>query len=420
MTIKSLVQSFFSMTNVGKYKVITILGLKIKYNRTQYWLEHVYCNFINHFCKIKPNKFVFINILSWQYADNPKYIANELLKRNIKNYDLVWLVKGSKKVENIPKEFRQVNFLSFKALYEISTAKVLIINAHPFLLQQKGWKKRPETLYFQTWHGSMGIKKCDADAKDVYANIGWAKWQEMDCSNWDYIFVDSNFEKQIYKSQFWGYGEKIHLGKARDSIFFKSPFSYRNKVMESYSIPKTNKILLYAPTWRTSMNYSSFFNIDMKLLKKCLKKRFGGEWTILVRGHNIMNKKIYNTIFDSELTINATNYSDMQELLVAADVLISDYSSCLPEFTILKKPSFIYAADMDKYENGFYYPLSTLPSPIAQDNYELANCILNFNEKLFKYRAEEFLEKMGHKDDENSPVRIVDFILEKMNEKTAK
>ncbi len=82
----------------------------------------------------------------------------------------------------------------------------------------------------------------------------------------------------------------------------------------------------------------------------------------------------------------------MQELLVAADVLISDYSSCLPEYVILKKPSFIYAVDLDQYNcsNGFYYPLSVLPSPIAEDNGELASNILRFNEELFLKKAEEF------------------------------
>ena len=108
----------------------------------------------------------------------------------------------------------------------------------------------------------------------------------------------------------------------------------------------------------------------------------------------------------------------MQELLVAADVLISDYSSCLPEYTILKKPSFTYATDIENYEQGLYYPLTDLPSPLATDNYELINNVLNFDENLFKQKAEQFLIDKGHQDDENSCVRIVDFILEKMNEKS--
>ena len=131
-----------------------------------------------------------------------------------------------------------------------------------------------------------------------------------------------------------------------------------------------------------------------------------------------MKKNIFNALYDENEVINASAYIDMQELLVAADVLISDYSSCVPEYTILKKPSFLYATDIEKYENGFYYPLTDLPSPLATDNYELINNVLNFDEKLFKQKDEQFLIDKGHQDDENSCVRIVDFILEKMNEKS--
>lgn len=127
-----------------------------------------------------------------------------------------------------------------------------------------------------------------------------------------------------------------------------------------------------------------------------------------------MKKKIFSALYDSEEVINATNYPDMQELLAASDILISDYSSCLPEFIISRRPSFIYAADLEKYEDGFYYPLSTLPSPIAADNGELSDNILNFDYSEYKQKAEKFLEFAGYSDDINSAKRIIDFILDKI------
>ncbi len=282
---------------------------------------------------------------------------------------------------------------------------------------KNGVVKNKETLYFQTWHGSMGIKKMDADAKNEYENLGWYKWQKMSAESFNYIFVDSDFEKNVYTSGFEGNGEILKLGKARDSIFYKDPTPYIEKVKEFYNIPKENKILLYAPTWRSDKRCNCY-NIDIKALKKALNKRFGGDWSILIRAHYLMPKAIFKALYDENEVINASAYIDMQELLVAADVLISDYSSCVPEYTILKKPSFLYATDIEKYENGFYYPLTDLPSPLATDNYELINNVLNFDEKLFKQKAEQFLVDKGHQDDENSCVRIVDFILEKMNEKS--
>lgn len=420
MKIKNILHWIFEVTNKKDQKVITILGVNFHYKRPEkmYIFEHIFCYFIRKFCKIKKNKIVFVTSTSWQYADNPKYIAEELLKREeANNLELVWIYVNQTEKELIPNSFKLVKYTSIKGLFELLTSKVWITNSHLMFPLKNGVVKNKETLYFQTWHGSMGIKKMDADAKNEYENLGWYKWQKMSAESFNYIFVDSDFEKNVYTSGFEGNGEILKLGKARDSIFYKDPTPYIEKVKEFYNIPKENKILLYAPTWRSDKRCNCY-NIDIKALKKALNKRFGGDWSILIRAHYLMPKAIFNALYDEKEVINASAYIDMQELLVAADVLISDYSSCVPEYTILKKPSFLYATDIEKYENGFYYPLTDLPSPLATDNYELINNVLNFDENLFKQKAEQFLIDKGHQDDENSCVRIVDFILEKMNEKS--
>lgn len=406
--------NIFSMKNEDTRKVITIFGMRFYIDR--YLLQRCFCFFIKKFCKVRKNKIVIVNVCNWQYSCNPKYISEELLERNIENYELVWITTKNTDLDTIPKLFRCVNYNSYRALYEFLTSKIWITNAHMLLPIKKGCTKRQESIYFQTFHGSMGIKKIDADAASTYENIGWLEWQQKSASLFDYLFVDSEFEKNIFKSAFWGNGEVLKLGKARDCIFYKKHELYINKVKEYYDIPKKNKIVLYAPTWRSDKRCSCY-NIDIKLLKKSLNRRFGSEWTVLIRAHSLMKKEIFKALYDKSQVINAVDYPDMQELLVAVDVLISDYSSCIPEYTILKKPSFIYATDIEKYENGFYYPLSTLPSPIATDNGELAENILNFDNDKFVARCNEFLQEMGHEDDENSCKRIVDFILEKMNER---
>ena len=418
MKLKNLLQNIFLITNKDNKKILRILGITFTFNKSEkYQLEHIFCKFVNKFCKVNPNKIVIINMMNWQYACNPKYILEELLKRDDANkLDIVWIKLGHTDTSKFPKGIRFVQCNTLKAIYELLTSKVWIANAHMFWHSKRGVIKPKETIFIQTYHGSMGIKKIDADAK-TFEDMGWAKWQKICAQSVNYIFTDSECEKNIFKTAFWGNGEILKLGKARDCIFYKDPTPYIEKVKEFYNIPKENKILLYAPTWRSDKRCNCY-NIDIKALKKALKKRFGGDWSILIRAHIHMKKNIFNALYDENEVINASAYIDMQELLVAADVLISDYSSCVPEYTILKKPSFLYATDIEKYENGFYYPLTDLPSPLATDNYELINNVLNFDEKLFKQKAEQFLIDKGHQDDENSCVRIVDFILEKMNEKS--
>ncbi|PAF49652.1 hypothetical protein BKH43_06495 [Helicobacter sp. 13S00401-1] len=381
--------------------------------RHTYILERLYCKLARKFCKVRANKIVFVNPHMMQYFDSTKYILEELLSMESNKLDIVWATSKITDISYMPKVIRKINYNSFRFLYELFTAKALVVNSHIFLPLKKGFIKPKGTVYFQTFHGSMGIKKLDADALEVFDKLGWLKWQKRSCAMFDYLFTDSELEKQIFKTAFWGYGEVLKLGKARDSIFYKDPKPFIDKVKSFYKLKSKDRICLYAPTWRPDKR-TYCYNIDINLLKDSLHKRFGGNWKVLIRAHSHMQKGVFETLYNQDEVIDASLYPDMQELQVASDVLISDYSSSLPEFAILKKPSFIYATDLEKYENGFYYDLDVLPCKVARNNYELMTNILGFDEVAFKQKAQEFLEWAGHSDDENSPKRIASFILEKM------
>ena len=416
-----ILQKIFEITNIDNHKVITILGLKLKLKKQptkekKYILEHIFCYFVSKFCKVKKNKIVFINFINWQFADNQKYLAEEFLARGLNNLDLVWFSNNQTDLKLIPSGLRVVNYNSVKALYEFMTAGIWVINANPFLMLKKGAKKLKGTICMQTWHGTMGIKQESAAASSAYQNLGWTKWQKLSAQMYDYIFTDSEFEKEKYKTAFWGYGEILKYGIPRDKNFYIKGVDYSKKIKEYYNIPQENKILLYAPTWRVDKR-CNVYNIDIKLLKRVLNQRFGGEWSILIRSHVQMKKAIFNALYDKNEIVNAALYPDMQELLLAVDALITDYSSCVSEYTILQKPSFIYAADIKDFEQGFAYPITDLPGDVATDNGELAQNILNFDYDKFRQKAQRFLDDKGHYDDENSCKRIVDFILDKMEQK---
>ena len=416
-----ILQKIFEITNIDNHKVITILGLKLKLKKQptkekKYILEHIFCYFVSKFCKVKKNKIVFINFINWQFADNQKYLAEEFLARGLNNLDLVWFSNNQTDLKLIPSGLRVVNYNSVKALYEFMTAGIWVINANPFLMLKKGAKKLKGTICMQTWHGTMGIKQESAAASSAYQNLGWTKWQKLSAQMYDYIFTNSEFEKEKYKTAFWGYGEILKYGIPRDKNFYIKGVDYSKKIKEYYNIPQENKILLYAPTWRVDKR-CNVYNIDIKLLKRVLNQRFGGEWSILIRSHVQMKKAIFNALYDKNEIVNAALYPDMQELLLAADALITDYSSCVSEYTILQKPSFIYAADIKDFEQGFAYPITDLPGDVATDNGELAQNILNFDYDKFRQKAQRFLDDKGHYDDENSCKRIVDFILDKMEQK---
>ena len=148
MKIKNILHWMFEITNKKDQKVITILGVKFHYKRPEkmYIFEHIFCYFVRKFCKVKKNKILVCNKNNMQYACNPKYITEELVKR-ISDLDIVWICSKNTDKTLFPKQVRFVNYFSLKLLYELLTAKVWIINNHLFLQYKKGLVKQDATIH---------------------------------------------------------------------------------------------------------------------------------------------------------------------------------------------------------------------------------------------------------------------------------
>lgn len=111
---------------------------------------------------------------------------------------------------------------------------------------------------------------------------------------------------------------------------------------------------------------------------------------------------------------DVTNYEDIQDLIVISDVGITDYSSWICDFMLTKKPAFLFTTDLKNYysERGFYYPLETTPFPIAENNAELVDNILNFEMNGYRKSVDQFLKEEGCMDDGLASERIVEKLKE--------
>ena len=119
-----------------------------------------------------------------------------------------------------------------------------------------------------------------------------------------------------------------------------------------------------------------------------------------------------NFINYNDYVLNASNYSDMQELLTISDILITDYSSSMFDFMLTKKPIFLYSSDMDDYikDRDFYFDYYNLPFSIATNNVELGNNILSYNEKDYIGKVKSFIKENEIKENGNASVIIADII----------
>lgn len=405
----------FSITNSGTDKLIMFLGIPIRIDQSKYYKE------ICTNMPIQKNKIVFCNFNGNGYGCNPKYIAEEIIKQKLP-YELVWLVKNVKTEteKNIfPKEIRLVGYSTKLGLEELASAKIWIDNQRKNYFIKKGLIKKEGQYYIQTWHGSFGIKKLDADVKAFTGELKqeWVDRSKFDSSMMDYLLTNSEFENQIFRRALWFENEIKQFGHPRNDIFFRNSNEYKKKVCEYFNIPLDKKILLYVPSFRDDDDISCY-QLDYEKVLKALEEKFGGEWICISRLHPRAKKFDKMLIPECDYVVDGTFYPDIQELLVSSDIAITDYSSCIFDFLLTKNPGFIFATDIDKFntDRGFYYPLEETPFPVAENNEKLIENIKNFDLQKYQEKVNEFLKGKGSIEDGHASERVVELIKQIMEE----
>ena len=235
------------------------------------------------------------------------------------------------------------------------------------------------------------------------------------------MISNGTYTTDFFKRIFWNNGKILETGHPRNDIFFNDNSKIKEKVYQKLNIDPNKKIVMYAPTLREDRDMTCY-TLDYEKVIKAFENKFGGEWILLTRLHPLIMELNENFKVHSDFIIDATEYSDMQELLVASDALITDYSSCIYDFVLSRKPGFIYATDVKKYDNsrGLYYPLTSTPFPVAENNDQMFDNIMNFNNEKYLKDVESFLVDKGCIDDGHASERVVELIKEIISKAEAK
>lgn len=354
------------------------------------------------------NRVVFIPINGNFYC-NLKYIYKTLAQSEIGN-KLYWIV--SKKAAGYPGEVKKINLYSLKAFCYILTSRVVIFNSGIFSYIPK----REQQVFIETWHGGGAYKCCNNNFKDN-PNKYEKKRRYISIKEIDYFIASCGKFIEAMKKDI---GDNcnfkfLSIGMPRNDIFFKANKinNITKKIKEKYNINNTTNIVLYAPTFRKN---DFVIDINIELVLQELQKKFGGKYVFFIRAHPHIRKNIENN-YNSSWFINVSDHPDMQELLCAANVLITDYSSSIWDYSLLKRPCFIYANDLKQYktERNFHTPIHEWPFPLAQNNDELCNNIKCFNFEQFNKRVAEHLKLLGSYENGTACTALARLILDKCN-----
>ena len=364
---------------------------------------------------VQNDKIIFLPFRG-DYECNAKWICEEIIRQDLP-YRLSWGIYSTTNVATgmFPEQIKLYTRGSYKFYRELSSAKIIIDNgiSTAFL----GYRKKKDQVLIETWHGAIGIKKFSPNTVN---DKKWVKRAYKEAEMTDYCISNSEFEDAVYREDYWKDTPILRYGHARNDILCerntKRGYKIRAKIYEQYHLNLETRICMYAPTFRDDKDLRPYL-IDYSALIAALKERFGGDWVVFTRFHYRIRNKVKNISMPEEV-INVSGYPDIQELMTCTDVGITDYSSWICEYLLTRRPGFLFATDIAHYaekEREFFYPLESMPFPLATSNEQLIENIRNFDMERFEIECEAFLQEKGCMDDGHAAERIVEKIKEIMD-----
>lgn len=359
--------------------------------------------FFAHFVPIKKNRILFYSFTGNQYSCSPKYISEYLYYNCRDEVEIVWAFRDLRLQSLLPDNIKCVKYQSIKFFYYHLSAKIIISNIYPFHLIPT----RKGQLMIDTWHGGGAYKVAGFDY--VEGNKYLRESIEYYKDNID-VFISSSrlFTEYFIHNGLRYTGTVLTCGLPRNDVFFfdeERQSQIRKRVYSTLGIDTEYQLILYAPTWRGE-DASVGCEFDARGLEMAACKRFGGKWKTLTRMHMYTTDKTFGD------AIVAKTYPDMQELLVACNILITDYSSSIWDYSLTGKPCFLYTYDLKQYERkrAFYVDIEKWGFSLCPTMKTLIEAIEDFDEQEFKSRMLYHYNLLGGYDDGHASEKVASFI----------
>ena len=400
--------------NIKKFVKNSPVLSKLFYTVRRYGYSLILQGYRRH--PIQNDLVLFNNFNGKGYGDNPKAIA-EAFHKLYPQMKLVWAVSKDSESETLPSYIRPVKFQSKEYFETMAAAKVWIFN----VLLPSGVNKRKEQIYVQTWHGDRPIKKILKDAADDSPKYRKTTDSiDSERKNCDYFVSGSRWFSEVWRSCAEYEGEILEYGMPRNDCLVneKSEESRMRakRFKKKHHIPPDTKVLLYAPTFRDhSLNEEGIMIYpDLEGITAYLKEKDQCDWVCVMRAHSAAH---FAARIDS--CIDVSTDPDMSDVLLSADFLITDYSSCAGDFALRHKPIILYQEDYQDYtekDRQLYFEMNKTPYLTAHNMPELYNLLDSLNEETVYRNCEDILSFYQVKENGNSGETVCRIIAAKMTE----
>lgn len=369
----------------------------IKYNKTvyslYYYLANAAMNLVKTLVRTDGRLVLFNSYAGRRFDDSPRVIYETMLNdHRFDDCHIVWAFHEPDSFQELPERVQKIRTDSFMYFITAMRAGVWVTNSS--VERGLNFKKR-KTLYFNTWHGTP-IKKMGADIVQDKDSFTSKKSPAINV-----MMAQSDFEAEVFSRMFQlKESSFLKAGLPRNDILFSYTEQYRNELRKKLSIPEGKKVILYCPTFREfekDENNGCVLLPPINLAK--WEKELAADYVLLFRAHYEVAKVM--EIQENDFVRNMTDYPVLNDLMIASDLLISDYSSVFFDYSIMDKPMLHFTYDYDKYaaKRGMYFDIRDYLS--GSDNEDgvirlLKDCSLETETKKTKAFRNQFVKYYGH------------------------
>lgn len=343
-----------------------------------------------------------------RYSDNPRALYESLVAAGHPGSH-VWLIEP-KHAHGFPAHADTVEFGSERAVKELENADVVVASTHIEL----DWRKSPGTRYLQTWHGTP-LKHIHHDS--LWAPPGRVAYLSEDVRRWDLLISPNHASTGLLRQAFGFTGEVIETGYPRNDVL-SGPRrgEIRDRVRRNLGIPEGRTVVLYTPTWRDDvLDARGRQDFSLHLDLEEFGRRLGDDYFLLLRTHFLVSAELPS--IDGPGVRDVSAYPEVSDLYLAADVMVTDYSSTMFDFAVTGKPMLFYTYDLADYRDrlrGFYFDFdATAPGPLLSTSTEVVDALLDLpavSERHADAYA-RFRDRFCHLEDGNAAARVIDHLV---------
>jgi CDP-glycerol glycerophosphotransferase len=353
-------------------------------------------NVLQKFIKIDPKLILLTSYSGRQVSDSPFQIYKDLkADPRFSDYKFLWGVVDKNDADQIPTN-EKVEIDSIKFIFKLLKSKYWISNTSIERLINFDHR---DHVYINTWHG-IPMKHLGPDESNL----------EFLVKNWfhtvkfDLLYSSGDYDQQIFKRIFPQTEKIVKLGLPRNKeLLVKETIDKKRcELSKRLHLDPNKETLLYAPTFREYNNVGNTnvftFPFDKKTIHKINQK-----YNFLVRGHYFIEDLRYNS--DENSFVDVSSYPDINDLFAISDVLISDYSSLIFDYSLLQNRRIIlYLSDIDEYiqHRGFYLDPRELDITRAFNLSELMDALFDYDINAEWNKTKKLSECFNENFDMNS------------------